>query len=374
MTRTVLLIAGEVSGDLRAAELVRALRARAPGVRFIGIGGDELEAAGMEVLFHVRDMAVMGLVEVLRRYGFFRRVFRKMVELARDARPDLVVLVDYPGFNIRFARAMKRLGIPCVYYICPQVWAWHRSRIPELARLVRRILAIFPFEPEVFKGTGLRVEYVGHPLVEAARRARAAVDDPLPWSGAPPVALLPGSRQQEVRRILPVMIEAAERLRERHPSASFLVAAHSEEIAELAGGLLGNPEGVQIVSGRTGSILRQARAALVASGTATLETALLGCPQIVVYRTSPLTYFAARRLVRVPHIGMVNLIAGRRLCPEFVQGAARPEVLAAALEPLLLDTPERAAMLAGYRDVEAALGQGKAADRAAECLIEELGL
>ena len=205
MNKTVLLIAGEVSGDMHAAGLVRAVRARAPDVRFVGIGGDELQAAGMEARYHVRDMAVMGLAEVLRRYGFFRRVFRDMVRTAQTLKPDLVVLVDYPGFNLRFAREVKRLGLHCLYYVCPQVWAWHRSRIRLMADVVDRLLAIFPFEPGVFEGTGLRVDFVGHPLVDVAARVRAEPLMELPWKGEPRVALLPGSRRQEIQRILPPM-------------------------------------------------------------------------------------------------------------------------------------------------------------------------
>lgn len=377
MSRTVLLVAGEVSGDMIAGGLVRAVRARAPDVRFVGIGGDELKAAGMELRHHVRDMAVMGLAEVLRRYGFFRRVFREMVETARDLQPDLVVLVDYPGFNLRFAREAKKLGLKVLYYVCPQVWAWHRSRIPKMVRIVDRLLAIFPFEPAVFEGTGLRVDFVGHPLADAAAKVRTEPSVPLPWQGEPRVALLPGSRRQEIQRILPALLGAAKLLEARHPGLSFIIAAPSEEVAgrvktarQEAGP---GPARCEVVVGQTRQVLRQARAALVASGTATIETALMECPQVVVYKTSWLTYAVGKRVVRVPDIGMVNLVAGRRLCPEFVQGAATPEALAAALEPLLGDTPERAAMLGGYREVIRALGDGGAAEKAAGILVEELG-
>ena len=376
MSRTVLLIAGEVSGDMHAAALVRAVRARAPDIRFVGIGGDELQAAGMELRRHVRDMAVMGLAEVLRRYGFFRRVFRETVELARALKPDLVVLVDYPGFNLRFAREAKKLGLKVLYYVCPQVWAWHRSRIGLMAEVVDRLLAIFPFEPAVFEGTGLRVDFVGHPLADEAARVRAAPPAPLPWKGEPRVALLPGSRRQEIHRILPPMWRAAELLEKSHPGMSFILAAPSEAVAGMVrqalSGLAGGPGRVEVVVGRTRQVLRQARAALVASGTATIETALMECPQVVVYRTSWLTYAVGKRVVRVPSIGMVNLVAGRRLCPELIQRDATPEKLAAALEPLLGDTPERAAMLAGYREVLHAMGEGGTAERAAAILLEEL--
>lgn len=377
MSRTVLVIAGEVSGDQRAAELIRAVRARHPAVHFWGIGGPDMRAAGVETLHDIREMAVMGLVEVLRRYSFFRRVFDEMVATAEKQRPDAVLLVDYPGFNLRFAAEMKRRGIKVIYYICPQVWAWHRSRIPKMARMVDRLLAIFPFEPKVFAGTGLKVDFVGHPLVDVAQAARSAPPQDLPWRGEPRIALLPGSRRQEVEHILPSLWQAARLIQQQKPGASFLLAAPSDSVAHLVRNTLaelgGGPTNCELVVDKTREVLRQARAALVASGTATLETALMNCPMLVVYRTSLPTYLIGRQLIRVSHIGMVNLIAGRTVCPEYIQHDATPEKLAAGLLPLLGDTPERAAQLAGLAEVAAKLGAPGAATRAAEILCAELG-
>ena len=228
MSKSVLLIAGEVSGDMHAAGLVRAIKRRNPDVEFFGIGGDELRAAGMEIVVDARDMAVMGLAEVIKRYGFFKRVFTDMIELARARNPDAVVLVDYPGFNLRFAEQARELGIKVVYYICPQVWAWHRSRIRKMARIVNRLIVIFPFEPDVFKGTGLKVDFVGHPLVEVAEKALAEPLKDLPWNGEPKIALLPGSRRQEVERILPSMVSAAALLEKMNPAAGFIIASPSD--------------------------------------------------------------------------------------------------------------------------------------------------
>ncbi len=377
MSRSVLVIAGEVSGDQRAAEVIRAVRARQPDIRFWGIGGPEMRAAGATTRHDIRDMAVMGLVEVLRRYAFFHRVFNEMVAAAETERPDAVLLVDYPGFNLRFAAQMKKRGIKVIYYICPQVWAWHRARIPKMAQIVDRLLAIFPFEPEVFAGTKLKVDFVGHPLVDAALAARAAPPQPLPWQGAPRIALLPGSRRQEIERILPALVQAAALIQRQKPDASFILAAPSEAVATIVRATLarlgGGPASCDIVVDQTREVLRQARAALVASGTATLETALMGCPMLVVYRTSWPTYWIGRQLISVSHIGMVNLIAGRTLCPEFIQHDATPEKLAAGLLPLLGETPERAAQLAGLAEVAAKLGAPGAATRAAALLLAELG-
>ena len=376
MTKSVLLIAGEVSGDMHAAGLVRAVRKKNPDVHFFGIGGDELRAAGMEIKVDARDMAVMGLAEVVRHYGFFNRVFASMLDLARTRKPDAVVLVDYPGFNLRFAAKAHGMGLKVVYYVCPQVWAWHRSRIPKMARIVNRLIVIFPFEPDVFRNTGLKVDFVGHPLVDVTRAALSEPARSLPWTGEPRIALLPGSRRQEIERILPVLLSAAALIEKRKPGASFILASPSQEIADRARAILSaqadKPAHCEIVVGETRQVLRQARAAMVASGTATIETALMGCPLIVVYKTSPVTYFFGRLLVKVPHIGMVNVVAGRELCPELIQDAATPEALAAALIPLVDDTPERKAMLAGLEQVRDALGQGGAAERAGDVLLKEL--
>ena len=378
MTRSVLVVAGEISGDMHAAQVVRALRSRDPELSFFGVGGDELRAAGMEIIHDVREMAVMGLAEVLRRYGFFRRVFREMVELARTRRPDAVILVDYPGFNLRFAAELKRMGIKVIYYVCPQVWAWHRSRIQLMARIVDRLIVIFPFEVDVFEGTGLKVDFVGHPLVDIANKIREEAPVALPWPGKLPVALLPGSRVQEVQRILPPMLGAAAILARRFADAGFLIAAPSEAIADLIRSMLKDADlkgaRCEIVVGQTRQVLKQARAAMVASGTATIETALMDCPMVVVYRTSPITYWMARLLVQVEQIGMVNIVAGKELCPEFIQGEASPENIAAGMEPLLGETPERAQMVVGLEQVRQALGEGGCAERAADVIRDELRL
>lgn len=375
---SILIIAGEQSGDMHGAKVVRAVLARNPDVKFFGVGGERMREAGVEILQDAKDMAVLGLVEVLKRYGFFRRVFYRILEAATARKPDAVLLIDYPGFNLRFAAKVHKLGIKVVYYVCPQVWAWHRSRVGKMAKIVDRLLVIFPFEVDVFAGTDLRVDFVGHPLVEATSAVREAPDEPLPWSGSPRVALLPGSRRQELERILPSLLAAADRVKILLPDASFILAAASEEMAELAREIaLRNARGTtaarfEIVTGSTRQVLKQADAAWVASGTATLETALMDCPMVVVYRTARMTYEVGKRLIRVPHLGMVNLLAGRELCPELIQDAATPERLAAAIAPLLVDSPERRAMKQGLAGVRAKLGDGGAADRVADALLEEL--
>jgi len=377
MSKSILLIAGEISGDMHAAHVVRATRERDPSIEFFGIGGDDLRATGMEIVHDVREMAVLGLAEVIQRYGFFRRVFKEMVELARERKPDAVLLVDYPGFNLRFARAMHRLGIKVIYYVCPQVWAWHRSRIPKMARIVDRLLVIFPFEVDVFAGTGLKVDFVGHPLVDIAEKVRRSPVQTLPWPGKTRAAILPGSRMQEIERILAPMLGAAKILEKRDPNVGFLIAAPSQQIADaIRDRMEGNPDApprYEIVIGKTRQVLRQATAAMVASGTATIEAALMDCPMVIVYKTSPVTYWLGRMLVHVKNLGMVNIVAGRTLCPEYLQYDAKAEKIADGMEPLLAETSERAAMVVGLEEVRQSLGQGGSAENAAAAITEELG-
>jgi len=372
----VLVIAGEISGDMHAARVIAAVKRRWPEAQFFGIGGDQMRAVGVELRYEVKDMAVMGVTEVVKRFGFFRRVFKEMTaELVRQ-RPDAVLLVDYPGFNLRFAERVHRLGIRTIYYICPQVWAWRRGRIARMAATLDRLIVIFPFEPVVFGGTGLKVDFVGHPLVDEAERVLAEPLAKLPWKGEPRVALLPGSREHEIRRILPLMWSAAACLEREYPNCSFIIAAASPDaeaaIMRALRGLRKGPARWAVVSGQTRQVLRQARAAMVASGTATVEAALMLCPMIIVYKVASLTYLLGRMLVKVNHIGMVNIVAGQRVCPEFVQGAAKPEVVARALAPLLVEGPERASMLAELRQVKTRLGPSGGAERAAGIVVEEL--
>lgn len=375
----ILIVAGEVSGDMHAAALVHAMKTHIPDAVFFGIGGNRMREEGVDTLYDVRDMAVMGLSEVLRRWRFFVRVFHEMVDLARDRQPDAVILVDYPGFNLRLAAKTHAMGLKTIYYICPQVWAWNRSRIPKMARIVDRLITIFPFEPACFDGTGLQVDFVGHPLVD---EAAAALAQPPPallqWPGTPRVALLPGSRSHEVERILPIMWEAAARLEQKHPGAGFIIASPSAEIEAAVRAqveqLPPGPSHWSVLTGVTRHVLHQAQGALVASGTATIEAALMQCPMVVTYKVAAFTSMIGRLLVRVDHIGMVNIVAGKRICPEFVQDAAEPGAIAEALEPLLQDGSARAETIEALSRVKDALGPGGAHAQAAKLIAETLAV
>lgn len=374
--KRIMIVAGEVSGDMHAARLVRMLRESVDGLSFFGIGGDLMAEEGVELVRHAREMEAIGFSEVIRRYPFFRRVFNEMLELAAVRKPDVAVFVDYPGFNLRLAKRIAAMGIRTVYYICPQVWAWNRKRIPQMASFLHHLITIFPFEAAHFAGTGLPVTFVGHPLVQETRVAWAAPEAALPWQGDVHIALLPGSRKNELEHILPCMWDAAQRIEQNVPGASFIIAAPNEGTAaivqKIRDRLRGGPAKVAVVVGQTRQVLRQARAGLIASGTATIEAALMRCPMVVVYRTSWLTYLIGRALIRVRHLGMVNIVAGRTLCPELLQHRATGARLASALAAILEETPEREQMLAGLAEVCRTLGSANDAERAAAVIRAEL--
>jgi len=371
--KSIMIIAGEVSGDMHAADVVRAVQRRLPNVEFYGIGGERMRNVGVDTLYDTDDMAVMGVTEVLRRFRFFKTVFYEMVDLAFRRKPDAAFLVDYPGFNLRLAAKLHAMGIKVIYYICPQVWAWNRSRIPRVAEVVDKLITIFPFEARHFAGTDLDVEFAGHPLVDEANALLAKPPAELPWGDRPGVALLPGSRVHEIGRLLPVMWKAAALLDRQSPGLDFIIATPSDRetglIGKMIAGFSGGPTRYHVVPGKTREVLRQARAAMVASGTATIETALMSCPMVITYKLAPLTHLLAKLLVRVEYAGMVNIVAGKEICPEFLQYRATPTALTRAITPLINDTPERKRMLEELRAVVATLGSGGAAEHAAGMLV-----
>lgn len=379
---TVLLSVGDASGDVYASDFVRELRARVPDLRFVGLGGTEMEKAGVELVVHQRDVAVSGLFELLPDLHRIIRAWRRMTGALRAVRPDLVVLVDSSGFNIPFARRARRLGCPTLYYVSPQVWAWRTGRIRKLARWVNQLAVIFPFEPAVYAGTRVPVEYVGHPLVERLR-ASASVDREsarrelgLP-ANARIVALLPGSRGSEMRHLLPLQLEVARVLHARDPRIHFVLpraASLAREPLEAGVRAAQLPSLLQIdlLEGHSQIALRAADVALTKPGTSTLEAALLDCPLVVAARTNRLTAWILRRLVRVDTLTMPNLIAGEPIVPEFLQEQARPEAIADAVLRLL-EEPARDAQRARLAVVRQALAKGGAAVRAAEIAAEMLG-
>jgi lipid-A-disaccharide synthase len=369
---TIFLSAGEPSGDIHGAGLARALRARIPGVRLLGLGGDRMAAEGVELLAEVEDLAVMGFAEVVSRLPYFIRLKRTVFDALERERVDLVIPIDYPGFNLRLSRQATRRGVPVLYYIAPQVWAWHTSRTRALARDTRRVAVILPFEAEFLRRHGAEAEFVGSPLLELpmpeiGREAWCREEGLDPQR--PVLGLFPGSRAQELSRHLALFESAAHELVRRTPGLQVRIGRSpdldADHFAGAAFPTTSDPRG----------LLHFATAALVKSGTTTLETALAGTPFVVAYRMNRVSWQIARRLVEVPHIALANLVAGERLVPEFVQDEATPERLAAALAPLLLpESAEARRMTEGFDRIRGRLGSGSASERVAGIAAELLGI
>lgn len=365
----VLLVAGEASGDLHGAALVRALGRRVPGIEVYGVGGAHLREAGMNVLVETDSVATMGFTETFGTIGRLYRAYRRLVRFLDDPRPDLVILVDYPEFNLLLARQAKRRGIPVFYFIAPQVWAWRRWRIEKIRRRVDRLGVVFPFEPSLYNNGRRLAEFIGHPLLDVVRADRPR-HETLQRYGLDPerptLALLPGSRRKELRALARPMCEAAELLASDGWRA-VVALAPGLSTDDVRAALDGRLPDLPLVGGDTYNLIAAADAAIVASGTATLETALLGCPMVIVYRLSALSHWLARRLVQVDWIGMPNILLGRLVFPELIQGEATPEAMAEGVRGLAARRDELRATLASLR---ARLGEPGAAERAADLALE----
>jgi lipid-A-disaccharide synthase len=375
----IFVIAGEASGDLHGAGLVRALKDQFPGARFTGIGGPKMHEAGLDLLFPSSRLAVVGLVEVFSHLRPILNAFTRTVNWLRKESPDLLILIDYPEFNLLVAARAKRLGIPVFYYITPQVWAWRRGRVRKIRRLVDRVAVILPFEEDFFRRYGMEVSFVGHPLLDCVKStvSRREFRESLGLDGAcTVVGLLPGSRHGEITRMFPLMAQAAQRLLDERPDMRFVVPLAPSFDHGIIESLV--PEGCNLgdslktVHGRTYDAMAAADLLVAASGTVTLEAAILGVPMVVTYRVSPLTYFLGRRLIRVPFVSLVNLVAGREVVPEILQDEATPERIAGATLSLLEDKERRGAMVKDLGRVKAALGTPGAASRAAGLCLEIL--
>jgi lipid-A-disaccharide synthase len=377
MPAKVMLIAGEASGDLHGGKLAAALREREPDLELFGVGGDQMAAAGMQLYYHVNDLAYIGFVEVARHYLYFRRIFSHLLQVVKERKPDVVVLIDYPGFNLRFAKAVKQLGPATFYYIAPQVWAWGQGRAAKMARFIDQMAVLFAFEVPFFSRYNIKTAFVGHPLLEGMQihLSRAAFFQKLGLcEDRPLLALVPGSRNQEVQNLLPAMLQTAARLRKEHPELQVAFSQASSVAQHLLEPLLTSHPWVTPVKDEYYALLRYATAGIVASGTATLEAACSGLPFALVYRVSPLSFAIGKRVVKIPHIGLVNIVAGAVVVPEFLQDDVTPEKLQPAMETLLFNEVARSEMREKLALVRSSLGSAGASTATAELVLEQVRL
>lgn len=366
------IISGEASGDLHGANLIKALKLEDPSAEFRAWGGDLMQNAGAELVKHYRDLAFMGFVEVLLN---LRTIFSNIKLCQKDIteyQPDVVILIDYPGFNLRIAKFLKKEKIKVFYYISPQIWAWHQSRGHKIKKLVDRMFVILPFEKEFYKKFEMEVDFVGHPLVDAIEDRTFRNDEELrselELSDKPIIAILPGSRKQEIFSMLPLMLEMNTHFSEHQ----FVVAAAPSQDRSFYEGIIGKREGIQIVENRTYDLLSISTAAMVTSGTATLETALFKVPEVVCYKGNFLSYSIARQLVKVDYISLVNIIMGREIVKELIQADFNKKLLKEELGKLLTNSAYRAEMLNNFEQLIEKLGSGGASQTAAKKIVEYL--
>jgi lipid-A-disaccharide synthase len=365
-----MIITGEASGDLHGAGLIRAARLIDPELDFFGVGGSGMRAAGCEILQEGRELAVMGLVEVIGRFPVIYRSFKRLRQIMHERRPDVLVLIDFPDFNLRFARQAKKAGIPVLYYVSPQVWAWRQGRVRKIAQVVDQLAVIFPFEPDYYRGLDLDVRYVGNPLLDEfhVERDRPAFLqhhglDPL----RPVVGLFPGSRGNEIRYILDTILEAAELLAQKSPSVQFLLpVAPTLDAAKLRLRIAMRNLPVLLVQDNIYDVAGACDAVITVSGTVTLQIALAGTPMAIIYKMSPMTYAIGKRLIKVPHIGLANIVADRRVVREFIQDEAQPEAIAQEIGRILDDADYRQAIRQGLVEVRARMGEGGCSARVAQ--------
>lgn len=371
------MVAGEASGDLHGALLIEELKKRRPDFSFYGIGGDRMQKQGVELLYHARDLAIMGFFEVFGRLLFFRRVFNSVVQSLPQRKPDMAILIDYPGFNLRLAEKLKQAGVPVVYYIAPQIWAWRARRIEQIKKSVDLMLVILPFEETLYRRAGVPVFFVGHPLLGVVKptqtrqrfRSSFGLDEKTTLIG-----LLPGSRQQEIEKILPIMMKTVSIARQRRPDIKGAVGLAEMVSRSVVAGIIAQ-EGTGnffLVENATYDLMHHSDLLLVSSGTATLESAIAGTPLVVLYKTNWLTYVVARRVVTIPHIALVNVIAGTQVVPEFIQHAPPPKIAGVVLN-LLFDLEKKMRLKEQLRQVRSNLGLPGAAGRAAEQIIKLMG-
>ena len=372
----MLIVAGEASGDIYGADLVREAHTLDPALQFFGIGGQRMREAGVDTLVDSADMAVVGLVEVLKHFDVISSAFLKLKKILLETPPDLLVLIDYPGFNLRLAKVARQAGVKVLYYISPQIWAWRQGRVKKIARLVDHMAVILPFEAPFYEKAGVPVTFVGHPMLDMVKvdmdRWQAAGSfnlDP----GRKIVGLFPGSRRNEIERLLPTIVAAAALLKQKTPDIQFVVPVAStlkqEELETQF-----NTAGIQVTytHERIHDLIRACDAVVSVSGTVTLEVALVGTPLVIIYRLSPLTYQLAKRLIKVEHIGLCNIVAGASVARELIQDDATPEAIAAEIDGIISHPEQASRLREGLAGMRTCLAKGGASANTARLLLEML--
>ncbi len=373
-----MVVTGEASGDLHGANLIRAARALDPDLTFFGVGGEGMAAAGCEIIISGKTISVMGIVEVIGHFPIIWRTFQRLKAILQgEQRPDLLILIDFPDFNLRLAAVAKKLGIPVLYYVSPQVWAWRRGRVKSIAKVVDRLAAILPFEPPLYAGLDIDVEYVGNPLtdqVQISEERQPFLQRLAIPADVPVIGLFPGSRGTELRFNLPTLLATARVVLKEHPQTHFLVPAAAtlgavqiREAIALAGG---DDLPLTVVGESVYNVANASDAVLAVSGTVTLQVALVGTPLLIIYRVAPLTYAIGKRLIKVPFFGLPNIIAGQEVARELVQDAADPEILGAELNAILDNPAHAAALRQGLALVKDKIGPGGCSERVAQMAVE----
>jgi lipid-A-disaccharide synthase len=370
-----LMVAGEASGDMYGAEVALSLRRKYPGCRIYGLGGPRMRDAGVDMQSDIRHTAVVGPFEAISQLGKLYKVFRSLAEHIESEAPTAAILIDFPDFNLRLAKRLKDAGSPVIYYISPQVWAWREGRVNQIRNLVNKMLVIFPFEEQIYRGAGVDVQFVGHPLIDTVRATKSKQQfcaeyklDPR----QPIVTLLPGSRRKEVRYILPTMCQAAERIAAQKPETQFVLPMAPGLDRQLIESIV-QARPITIVANETYNAVRYSRAAVVASGTATLETALLGTPEVIVYRISRATWFLGKFLLKVRMFGIVNIILGEEVVPELFQDKMTPENITKAAIRLMDDVWVQSQIRGNYEKLRRQLGSGNVPERVVEAVGQVVG-
>lgn len=365
---SIFIIAGEESGDLHGSHLVQEMLKLYPKIKFIGHGGSKMAAAGVEIIEHVSALSLVGFTEVLKRLPYMFNVMNNTIKTIREIHPTRIILIDYPGFNLRLAKKLNEFNIPITYFILPQVWAWKEKRAEIIKNYIEQALSIIPFEKEWFKERGINIDFVGHPFIdieEPSITKSAFFSKHLLTLNNPLLALLPGSRQQEIDRHWPIFIEVINKLHGIFPNIQFIIGQAPDVILPTC------PEFVQIEKDNPRLTMYYSDAGLIASGTATLEAAVLSLPAVVCYKASKITYWIGKQLTKVEYLSLINLIANRQIVPEFIQHRMTAEALVKAVIPLLSDTPEREKMISGYKQITKKLGTHGVYRRTAKLIAEK---